>query len=217
KRVFKNWGFVFIVAIIASLPFSAQYLTSLEPASVDKRQEIEREISQIDKADIKELTNEKIGKEDKYQGLTEGELRIENVSNNATIEEKIDAIMQAEDLAGTLTGVSIRHADTGESLYSHFGDIQVRPASNMKILTSIAALEVLGPDYQFSTDVLTDGEVVGSELQGNLYLKGKGDPTLLKEDFDQFAKELKEQGIMEISGDIIGDDRWFDDVRLSED
>src|SRR5699024_5298170 len=170
KRVFKNWGFVFIVAIIACLPFSTQYLTSLEAASDDKKQEIESEISQIDEADLKELTNEKIGQEDIYQELTAGELGIERVSKNETIEERIDDIMQAKDLAGTLTGVSIRHADTGESLYSHFGDIQVRPASNMKILTSIAALEVLGPDYQFSTDVLTDGEVVGSELQGNLYL-----------------------------------------------
>src|SRR5699024_9162458 len=191
KRVFKNWGFVFIVAIIACLPFSTQYLTSLEAASDDKKQEIESEISQKDKANLKELKNEKIGQEDITKELNAGELGIEKVSKNATIEVKMDAIMQAEDLAGTLTVVSIRHADTGESLYSHFGDIQVRPASNMKILTSIAAFEVLGPDYQFSTDVQTDGEVVGSELQGNLYLKGKGDPTLLKEDFDQFAKELK--------------------------
>src|SRR5699024_4981114 len=157
-----------------------------------KKQDIESEVSQMDEAELKELTYEKIGREDISQELTAGELGIEKVSKHATVEEKMDAIMQADDLAGTLTGYSIRHADTGESLYYHFGDIQVRPASNMKILTSIAALEVLGPDYQFSTDVLTDGEVVGSELQGNLYLKGKGDPTLLKEDFDQFAKELKE-------------------------
>src|SRR5699024_4113799 len=131
KRAFKCWALVAIVALTACLPFSPQYLPALAAASDDKKQEIETEIAQIDEADLKELTNEKIGQEDISQELTAGELGIEKVSKNATIEEKMAAIMQAEDLAGTLTGVSIRHADTGESLYSHFGDIQVRPASNM--------------------------------------------------------------------------------------
>ena len=139
------------------------------------------------------------------------------VSQSPALEAKMDAILNDQRLMGTSTGVSIRDADTGEILYSYFGDIRLHPASNMKLLTAIAALETLGQDYQFTTEVLTDGNVKGTVLQGNLYLKGKGDPTLLEQDFDQFAKDLKAKGIQQINGDLIGDDSWYDDVRLSQD
>ncbi|RIU93388.1 D-alanyl-D-alanine carboxypeptidase/D-alanyl-D-alanine-endopeptidase [Oceanobacillus picturae] len=135
----------------------------------------------------------------------------------ANLEEKLRHILDNEQLEGAITGVNIMQAETGEQLFSQDGDIRLHPASNMKILTAAAALETLGKDYQFSTEVLTNGEKRGKVLHGDLYLKGKGDPTLLKEDLDQFAKELKTQGIQKVKGDLIGDDTWYDDVRLSQD
>src|SRR5690625_433830 len=87
----------------------------------------------------------------------------------------------------------------------------------MKILTSIAALETLGADHRFNTEVAIDGTLESNVLNGNVYIKGYGDPTLLKEDLEQFSKELKAYGIQAIKGDIIGDDTWYDDVRLSQD
>ncbi|SEM12482.1 D-alanyl-D-alanine carboxypeptidase / D-alanyl-D-alanine-endopeptidase (penicillin-binding protein 4) [Mesobacillus persicus] len=130
---------------------------------------------------------------------------------------KIESILKDERLRGAVTGISIRKADTGEVLYSSLADVRLHPASNMKLLTAVAALEQLGPEYQFSTEVLTDGQKRGKTLHGNLYLRGKGDPTLMKSDFERFAKELKAQGINKIHGNLIGDDNWYDDVRLSED
>lgn len=135
----------------------------------------------------------------------------------ALLVNDINQILQDERLDGAITGVSIKEADTGVQIYDHFGDTRLVPASNMKLFTAAAAFETLGQDHQFSTEVHTDGKIKGNMLKGNLYLKGKGDPTLLQEDFEAFARELKEQGIEKINGNLIGDDTWFDNVRLSED
>ncbi|MBT2582650.1 D-alanyl-D-alanine carboxypeptidase/D-alanyl-D-alanine-endopeptidase [Planococcus sp. ISL-109] len=135
----------------------------------------------------------------------------------ATLASEVNEILQDERLDGALAGVSIRKADSGEKIYGHFGDIRLKPASNIKLFTLAAALESLGDDHRFSTEIHTNGELKGKVLHGNLYLKGKGDPTLLEENFDRFAEELKSQGIHKVKGDLIGDDSWFDDERLSED
>lgn len=138
-------------------------------------------------------------------------------NSNLSFHEKINNILKSEKLKGSLIGISIRDADTGEEIFEHQGNIRMHPASNMKLLTGAAALEILGKNYQFNTELSTDGVQEDNVLNGNMYLKGKGDPTLLKEDLDTFARELKEQGIKEIKGNIIADDSWYDDIRLSQD
>jgi D-alanyl-D-alanine carboxypeptidase/D-alanyl-D-alanine-endopeptidase (penicillin-binding protein 4) len=139
------------------------------------------------------------------------------LTDRNTLDEELHLILQDKALQGALVGLTVKHAETGEEIFSHQGDTRLHPASNMKLLTASAALETLGPDYRFQTEILTDGKLVGNTLQGNLYVKGKGDPTLLKSDFNQLAQELKALGIHEIEGNLIGDDTWYDDIRLSQD
>ncbi|SDN45484.1 D-alanyl-D-alanine carboxypeptidase/D-alanyl-D-alanine-endopeptidase [Bacillus sp. OK048] len=134
------------------------------------------------------------------------------------LPQQLNQLLNEEpDLQGAIAGVSIRNAANGEIVYDHMGEIRLRPASNMKLLTAAAALSVLGQDYTFKTELLTDGEVKKKTLLGDLYLKGKGDPTLLKEDFDKMAVELKTMGIHKITGNLVGDDTWYDDIRYSVD
>jgi serine-type D-Ala-D-Ala carboxypeptidase/endopeptidase (penicillin-binding protein 4) len=132
--------------------------------------------------------------------------------------KKLEDALQAEPkLKGSLAGISIRSSLTGELLYEHQGDIRLHPASNMKIFTCAVGLTKLGEDYTFKTELHTDGKVTDGMLIGNVYLKGKGDPTLLQTNIDLFSKRLVEKGIYQIEGNIIGDDSWYDDIRLSQD
>ncbi|MFC3041083.1 D-alanyl-D-alanine carboxypeptidase/D-alanyl-D-alanine-endopeptidase [Virgibacillus xinjiangensis] len=155
--------------------------------------------------------------QEKQLFVNASEENTEALEGNGTLEEKLAAILDDEQLDGSVTGVSVRDADTGDLLFSRNGDTHLHPASNMKLLSGAAAMEVLGEDYQFMTEVWTDGKINGQVLHGDIYLKGKGDPTLRKEDLDILAKELKNHGIKKIKGDLVGDDTWYDDVRLSLD
>lgn len=132
-------------------------------------------------------------------------------------QELAQLLKNEKILDGAVAGISVRSADTGELLYDYNGGIRLRPASNMKLLTAATALSRLGEKHRFTTEVCIDGKKEGSILKGNVYLVGKGDPTLLKEDLDHLAKELKKYGIEKIEGRVIGDDSWYDRVRHSPD
>jgi len=125
----------------------------------------------------------------------------------------LDAILASPGLEGTDIGLVVRTLD-GETVYSRGADRRQQPASNAKLVTSAAALEVLGPDYRFDTTVHTTGRRVGPVLVGDVYLKGTGDPTMLAADYDALAKQVADSGVRVVRGGLRADDTWFDDVRL---
>jgi D-alanyl-D-alanine carboxypeptidase/D-alanyl-D-alanine-endopeptidase (penicillin-binding protein 4) len=127
----------------------------------------------------------------------------------------LDAILRDGRLSGARAGLVVRNADTGAVLYSRDSATREQPASNGKLLSSAAALEVLGPDYRFGTTVATDGVRHGAVLDGNLYLRGTGDPTMLAGDYADLAAQVAASGIRTVRGDLVADDTWFDDVRLA--
>jgi D-alanyl-D-alanine carboxypeptidase/D-alanyl-D-alanine-endopeptidase (penicillin-binding protein 4) len=85
----------------------------------------------------------------------------------------------------------------------------LNPASTMKLVTTYAGLEMLGPAYVWNTDVLTDGLLTQDVLTGNLYLKGAGDPKMTLESFWLLLRSLRARGVREIRGDLILDRRLF--------
>ena len=125
----------------------------------------------------------------------------------------LDTILSSPALDGADVGLVVRTVD-GETVYSHDSDGRQQPASNAKLVTSTAALDVLGPDYRFTTTVHTTGRRHGPTLDGDLYLKGTGDPTMLAADYDALAAKVAATGVRFVTGKLVADDTWFDGVRL---
>jgi serine-type D-Ala-D-Ala carboxypeptidase/endopeptidase (penicillin-binding protein 4) len=108
-------------------------------------------------------------------------------------------------------GVSIfvQAVDADEPLLAFNDDILRSPASIMKLLTTYAALDLLGPAYQWNTEVWATGPVRDGRLAGDLVLRGGGDPGLTTERFWTLLRELRARGIKDISGDLVIDDSLF--------
>jgi D-alanyl-D-alanine carboxypeptidase/D-alanyl-D-alanine-endopeptidase (penicillin-binding protein 4) len=113
-------------------------------------------------------------------------------------------------------GLEVVDTRTGEVVFSKGADIELTPASTMKVLTAATALRSLGASYRFSTELFTDGEIDASGvLRGNLYVKGHGDPTLVIEKLWKLVYDLKIEGVQKIAGDVVFDESFFDqDYRL---
>ena len=108
---------------------------------------------------------------------------------------------------------------TGEVLINVNCEQSMIPASSLKVVTIDAALEILGPEHRFKTDLEIDGVIENGILQGNLYIHGGGDPCLgsnrvagsldWKEQIEAWTKAIQETGIQQIQGEVIGDaTRW---------
>lgn len=143
-------------------------------------------------------------------------------SNNFNILHKdINEIFNDKDFSDAYWGAVIKSLKTGKVWYSRNADKLFMPASNEKIITGAAALETLGPDYKYKTDLCYSGTISDSILDGNLIVFGNGDPTLYTRFYDdprdlfyEWAGKLKKLGIKEIKGDVIGDDNSFGDDSL---
>ncbi|MBE9636610.1 D-alanyl-D-alanine carboxypeptidase/D-alanyl-D-alanine-endopeptidase [Salipiger mangrovisoli] len=115
-----------------------------------------------------------------------------------------DLISKAR-LGDGIVGFAVLSAATGQLLESHRGTLGLPPASVAKSLTASYGLDVLGPDYRFSTELWTTGAIVGGELRGDLVLVGGGDPTLDTDGLAKLARNLEEVGIKSITGRFIVD------------
>jgi serine-type D-Ala-D-Ala carboxypeptidase/endopeptidase (penicillin-binding protein 4) len=97
---------------------------------------------------------------------------------------------------------------------SHRANVPVNPASIMKLVTTYAALDLLGPAFSWTTPVYVEGAVRDGTLFGNLYIKGQGDPKLVSERLWLLLRRVQGLGVKSIAGDIVLDRSAFETVEL---
>ena len=109
-------------------------------------------------------------------------------------------------------GVLVVSLDQNDTLFSRSPDSELTPASNLKLLTTAAALRILGPDFRFRTYLLSDSDIVSDVLEGDLVLYGTGDPGISDLFFDErgevfelLADQLETAGVRMVTGNLVAD------------
>ncbi|MEM6326631.1 MAG: D-alanyl-D-alanine carboxypeptidase/D-alanyl-D-alanine-endopeptidase [Bacteroidota bacterium] len=142
----------------------------------------------------------------------------------AALEDLIDAQLDAEAFDDAYWGAYVVDLTADRVLYDRNAARRFIPASNMKLFSTAALLDALGPDFKYTTRLYADGDVRDGTLLGSLVVRGSGDPTFggrytggdLTRTFRQWADSLKAMGVRRITGDVIGDDDVFDDRALGD-
>jgi serine-type D-Ala-D-Ala carboxypeptidase/endopeptidase (penicillin-binding protein 4) len=127
------------------------------------------------------------------------------------IPPEVDAALARAHLPRDAISILVADADgKAAPRLSHRADVSVNPASIAKLATTFGALELLGPQFAWSTPVYVDGPVIDGTLRGNLYIKGQGDPKLVAERIWLLLRRVQGLGIRTIAGDIVLDHGAFE-------
>jgi D-alanyl-D-alanine carboxypeptidase/D-alanyl-D-alanine-endopeptidase (penicillin-binding protein 4) len=108
-------------------------------------------------------------------------------------------------------GFLVTSLKTQKVLAERDADVLLNPASNVKLITTVAALSILKPDFRFKTEYYAQGPIEGGVLKGDLVVKGYGDPSIVTERLQRVARDLELRGLKQIAGNIVLDDSYFDD------
>ena len=109
--------------------------------------------------------------------------------------------------------VYVQDLDSGETVLQWQDNVPRNPGSTIKLLTTLAALDVLGPTYRWNTNIYALGEIEDGVLSGDLLIEGRGDPFLVTERVWQMLRRVRQNGIQKIDGDLLIDDSYFDIVN----
>ena len=127
-----------------------------------------------------------------------------------SLQNDLDRILRGGTLAGAELGAVVLHPGEPRLLYERGARKPMAPASNMKVLTSLAALSLLGPETQLDTELLASN-APGPEglISGPLWVRGGGDPALVGEAWWLMARELRLAGVREVRGGLVADTSLF--------
>ncbi len=137
-------------------------------------------------------------------------LLITSLSATAELPAPVQQALQEAGIPQDAVSIFVQRFDRDTPLIAHRADEARNPASLMKLLTTYAGLELLGPAYTWHTDMLTTGATVGDTLHGDLILKGQGDPAMTLENFWDLVRALRKSGIRDIEGNLLLDRSYFE-------
>ena len=132
-------------------------------------------------------------------------------------------LLQAPYMRGASFSLVVKDVQEGRTVYCYDTDRLQSPASVLKTVATATALEILGEDYRYPTTLEYDGILENGTLEGNLYIKGSGDPSLGSSHFapgqnkflSTWIAALQKAGIKHITGSVISDESIFDTEGVS--
>jgi D-alanyl-D-alanine carboxypeptidase/D-alanyl-D-alanine-endopeptidase (penicillin-binding protein 4) len=130
----------------------------------------------------------------------------------ADLAARLDAALAAPALRGARIAALVVDA-AGVPVYERAADRALIPASNMKVLTALAALHAFGPTHHFATELFSEAPPAADGAVRTLWLRGSGDPALTSEDYWRLAADLRRAGVSRVDGDLVLDDSAFDGQR----
>lgn len=124
---------------------------------------------------------------------------------NIAVAKHLDNLLQHDMFETSTVGMMVYDLDADSVLYSHNARLLLRPASTMKLVTAIAAIDHLGGSYQFKTELCYTGEVSDRTLTGDIYCVGGFDPRFNSDDMRAFVEAIHKMGVDTIRGNIYAD------------
>jgi D-alanyl-D-alanine carboxypeptidase/D-alanyl-D-alanine-endopeptidase (penicillin-binding protein 4) len=134
-----------------------------------------------------------------------------SASAHAGLPEPVTQLLQAANIPEDAVGVMVMRG--GETVLAHNAEQAMSPASTMKVLTSIVALEQLGPVFRGRTELRSNGVLAGDTLKGDLVLRGGADADLTDDALRHMLQTLRNQGIKTIRGNLLVDRQLFQPAR----
>jgi D-alanyl-D-alanine carboxypeptidase/D-alanyl-D-alanine-endopeptidase (penicillin-binding protein 4) len=128
----------------------------------------------------------------------------------APLADRLGSVLRTDPLRGARLGILVVREEDGKVLFQRDPDRPLVPASNMKVMTAIAALSAFGPAHSFETRVLASAPPDGEGTVPGIAVVGGGDPVMNSEDWWRLAADLHRAGLRRVAGDVVVDDSLFD-------
>jgi serine-type D-Ala-D-Ala carboxypeptidase/endopeptidase (penicillin-binding protein 4) len=131
-----------------------------------------------------------------------------------SLKNRLDRALRAPGISSSQTGAIVYDLSKDAYVYRKNQAVALKPASNEKLPVAVTALSILQPGYTIPTELRAQGHQTNSVWNGKLILKGYGNPALSGSQLGRLARAVENAGITRVTGAIMGDETFFDKVRV---